>query len=86
MLCQSSGELEKRVFLIGETRREGRSGAGKIRAYLPTEPPSVAQVERGLEGIGVKAAMLSNSCGLLRREVSGCARDGRECDEKDGSK
>ena len=51
MLCQSSGELEKRVFLIGETRREGRSGAGKIRAYLPTEPPSVAQVEAGLKGI-----------------------------------
>ena len=58
MLCQSSGELEKRVFLIGETRREGRSGAGKIRAYLPTEPPSVAQVDEGLEGIGVKAVFI----------------------------
>jgi hypothetical protein len=29
---------------------------------------------------------VSNSYGLLRREVSGCARDGRECDGKDGSK
>jgi hypothetical protein len=34
-----------------------RRGVGKIRAYLPTEPPSVAQVEEGLEGIGVKAVM-----------------------------
>ena len=29
---------------------------------------------------------MSNSYGLLRREVSGCARDGRDCDGKDGSK
>ena len=49
--------VERRVFLIGETRREVRRGAGDIRTYLPTEPPSVAQVERGLEGIGVKAVM-----------------------------
>jgi hypothetical protein len=43
--------VERRVFLIGETRREVRRRAGKIRAYLPTEPPSVAQVEAGLKGI-----------------------------------
>jgi hypothetical protein len=49
--------VERRDFLIGGTRREVRRGVGKIRAYLPTEPPSVAQVEEGLEGIGVKAVM-----------------------------
>jgi hypothetical protein len=33
--CQSSGKLRGRVFLIGETRREVRIAAGKIRTYLP---------------------------------------------------
>jgi hypothetical protein len=50
--------VERRVFLIGETRTEVMRGAGKIRTYLPTEPPSVAQVDEGLEGIGVKAVFI----------------------------
>jgi hypothetical protein len=53
MLCQSSGELEE--GFSNRRNREGRSevkrGEGKIRTYLPTEPPSVAHVEEGLEGI-----------------------------------
>ena len=46
--------VERRVFQ-NRRNREGRSGvrrgAGKIRTYLPTEPPSVAHVEEGIEGI-----------------------------------
>jgi hypothetical protein len=49
--------IEGRDFLTGETRKEVRRGGGKIRTYLPTEPPSVAQVEGELEVIGAKAVM-----------------------------
>jgi hypothetical protein len=39
--------VERKVFLIGETSREVRREAGKIRTNIPREPPFVAQVEEG---------------------------------------
>jgi hypothetical protein len=50
---------------MDETRREVKGETRNVRTYLPTEPPSVAQVEDRLEGIGEQRGDVSNSCGLL---------------------